>query len=95
MLNVLCVIGVIAGLAMVVVSFLTMDMERNPSLKLFICGLIISAVSMNGYDYTAKKTKYDAEKNAAKIRQRNESHQKFLNAVKDDPDFKTYFESAD
>ena len=50
---------------------------------------------MNGYDYTAKKTKYDAEKNAAKIRQRNESHQKFLNAVKDDPDFKTYFESAD
>ena len=53
------------------------------------------AVSMNGYDYTAKKMKYNAEKNAAKIRQRNELHQKFLDAVKDDTDFKIYFESAD
>ena len=95
MLNVLCVIGVIVGLAMVVASFLAMDIERVPSLKLFICGLIITAVSMNGYDYAAKKMKYDAEKNAAKTSQRGELHRKFLDAVKDDPDFKICFESAD
>lgn len=93
MLNVLCVIGTFVGIGMAVSFFVFLtDINRDPSLTLLIAGVIIMTVSANGYDYAAKKMKYDTEKNTAKIRQRNELHQKFLQLVKDDKDFEIYFE---
>lgn len=93
MLQIISAIGVMLGIALLVLFFISsMKTSCGDSLALFFCGFFMTTLSANIYNYVSEKIKCETKENVALVQKTDEVHQKFLNTVNDDPDFKIYFE---